>query len=73
MNYQTDYAIKCDECRVEIGRTSSVGRSAAGGRCDTHRIERTYRTTACVSCGSAVSTTVLLGVVECGHCAALVA
>ncbi len=28
------YAIKCDDCKGEIGRTDSVGRSAQGGFCD---------------------------------------
>jgi predicted SprT family Zn-dependent metalloprotease len=27
------YEIKCDDCKVTIGRTDSVGRSAQGGRC----------------------------------------
>lgn len=34
------YEIKCDECKVTIGRTNSVGRSAQGGRCEAHRIDR---------------------------------
>lgn len=53
MNYTTDYAIKCDECRVEIGRTSSVNRSAAGGRCDAHT-SRTHIGD-CPECGFAIS------------------
>jgi hypothetical protein len=31
------YAIKCDDCKTEIGRTDSVGRSAQGGRCESCR------------------------------------
>jgi predicted SprT family Zn-dependent metalloprotease len=29
------YAVKCDDCKVEIRRTDSVQESAAGGRCET--------------------------------------
>ena len=28
------YEIKCHDCKREIGRTDSVGESAAGGRCN---------------------------------------
>lgn len=27
------YAIKCDDCKAEIGRTDELHESAAGGRC----------------------------------------
>jgi len=31
------YAIKCDECKTEIGRTESIRESAAGGCCEACR------------------------------------
>lgn len=29
-----EYAIKCDDCKKEIGRTDSMKESAAGGHCE---------------------------------------
>lgn len=31
---RTQYAIRCDDCKTEIGRTNSLSESAAGGRCE---------------------------------------